>query len=1554
MGEFGWAYISGSATGGAAAGVTNSIQVKYGVANTTGSHDFTFNRSTKKVELTGSFNVEGHISASSISLYNTPAGAAATNRFLALDAGNNVVTTSSAGGGGGSVTISNDGDNRIVTAKGDGTINGEQNFTFDGSQLIVSGTLIVSGSIFARDYSIDITNKNITNISVTGSTVFGDSSGDLHQFTGSLSVTQNVSASAYFGDGSNLSGITTNPTLNEVVGNGNVTTGSISVGPITGSTMKITGLASGTGVASKYLVLDSGNNVVLTSSTGGGGGGGSSTIGNAEDGSYADGLFADFASSTPIGTAVDKFNEVLKILAPSPAPNLSLINADSRNGVSAKLSFDASNAVTGHSASATAAGFSAVARNSAYQVSSSNNNLRLGVYASHDITGALNFNTAPNVTNNYMAYSSGAFGNAETGSLQLELNGAVVHTLNLSSFTGAGNPATGSASSLTNDCGFVSVSVSASSYDGNNAEWYIFKHRTAKYKVASTFQRKGWNYARVLHVIGATTYSTNYVEWLTDPEGSGVALTATNPRIENIILRGSKYLSGVQYNTGSNANYKVELNNMYRNVYPSNSNTITFTVTNSSTPAAQSVPAIGGGQDNTKIISVTGALAVNVSSLLSASLTANVSATHPLKANLSNAGSTTTTNGFLIDNRTLASSNLVENFHDESYRITSASYDTQNSVTVDAAGWNSETHMTGSNVDGHQDGLLFYNQRLYSPVDNDIPNGGNFSTLLNVQSGQPNYSSVVGTRTFYRVLTNSSGVNTSNFKIVTTKNSTTFNNSTLGASNAHFFFKIPGTTGWMDITQNFSYGQISDGNGALVAGASNDVDSGNNIHHLTIGTASLNNGSLAVIKILADESWGGYLSQLEFFLSASTNTPVSSEALDNIDSDSTGKGARLSFGSSNVINVYSSATGSGLGSMSTFNTNGTYTATGNRKGVFTSSPTLTGTLNEDVNASGSNYTNNSFKNAFQGALILEVNGSEVHETSLINLEGITNSFNGNSSGFTVSPVFYGESNNIPFYDKTYRTGSYQVGANDQNVGWNYARVVHNLDKTPMQTIIVTVVGGIFYFDGVKDTTLSLKIGNTYRFDTSHSSNSSHPLAFSTTSGGSHNGGSAYTTGVTSGANYIQIIPEAAVTLYPYCTSHPNMGGSTQLNITAATKTQTNYVEWIVDPSGSVEDTAVSGEVLSNFGHTTKYYQSGIGYFASRPTGSYSYLASNFYRNVYATGSSAIDFPTTTRCSITNVRMSGSGVTTTNSASATSGMAILNNSTNCHLTTLQVTGTVLFDASPSVSISGGLGQFTSYGVTVNSTIRHPFKNDKTATSLSKNYFMIYSGSVGSTNENTLEYFGMESYRIVSGNYSTQTEATQSASKWNPATAMNNGGTHDDGMVTSNGHLISPFQIGNKGDTRSANDGGSLQAPDSNPNYSTLTNSTRTYYRYFKNNTGNDRSSITITLHGSGSMVEKSTSLGNNGNFHLEAKVPESTAWLDAGKSYISNNKDTDGSGALVGGSSPTPISTGGTSFSITFNGGSQLGTGGGSKAVVLKISAHKDWIGYLERITVAYS
>ena len=62
-------------------------------------------------------------------------------------------------------------------------------------------------------------------------------------------------------------------------------------------------------------------------------------------------------------------------------------------------------------------------------------------------------------------------------------------------------------------------------------------------------------------------------------------------------------------------------------------------------------------------------------------------------------------------------------------------------------------------------------------------------------------------------------------------------------------------------------------------------------------------------------------------------------------------------------------------------------------------------------------------------------------------------------------------------------------------------------------------------------------------------NGGHPLKLSTTSDGTHNSGSEYTTGVTtngtpgSSGAYTQItVASGAPTLYYYCTNHSGMGG----------------------------------------------------------------------------------------------------------------------------------------------------------------------------------------------------------------------------------------------------------------------------------------------------------------------------------------------------------------------------------------------------------------------------
>ena len=85
-------------------------------------------------------------------------------------------------------------------------------------------------------------------------------------------------------------------------------------------------------------------------------------------------------------------------------------------------------------------------------------------------------------------------------------------------------------------------------------------------------------------------------------------------------------------------------------------------------------------------------------------------------------------------------------------------------------------------------------------------------------------------------------------------------------------------------------------------------------------------------------------------------------------------------------------------------------------------------------------------------------------------------------------------------------------------------------------------GNKYFINDQSQLPLILVPGQTYRFDQSDTSNSSHPIKFSTTQDGTHNSGSAYTTNVTavgtpgqSGAyTLITLAANSPAKLYYYC------------------------------------------------------------------------------------------------------------------------------------------------------------------------------------------------------------------------------------------------------------------------------------------------------------------------------------------------------------------------------------------------------------------------------------
>ena len=107
-----------------------------------------------------------------------------------------------------------------------GSLKVNDTLTVNHGETIISGSALVTndltilGAVNARQFNISVISSSV--LFESGSSKFGNTSDDIHSFTGSVQVTGSVTAASFVGDGSGLTGMVVDLStaqLNDVDGN---------------------------------------------------------------------------------------------------------------------------------------------------------------------------------------------------------------------------------------------------------------------------------------------------------------------------------------------------------------------------------------------------------------------------------------------------------------------------------------------------------------------------------------------------------------------------------------------------------------------------------------------------------------------------------------------------------------------------------------------------------------------------------------------------------------------------------------------------------------------------------------------------------------------------------------------------------------------------------------------------------------------------------------------------------------------------------------------------------------------------------------------------------------------------------------------------------------------------------------------------------------------------------------------------------------------------------------------------------------------------------------
>jgi len=577
------------------------------------------------------------------------------------------------------------------------------------------------------------------------------------------------------------------------------------------------------------------------------------TIGDAEDGTYTDGLFTTFTSLTPIGLVVDRFNEVLKGLAPSQAPSLANLERNTAGGNNAILSFGATSPTASYfNVTASLAGLANTDIGGTYNVinGAGSNPIRLGVFtALTALTATLNNNTTANA-GAFTNYPAKAFNvsNDGIGSFIIEMNDVIL-TPTGSTITTASYSANNFALGLANTASFI----------GTGLAFDLFRHRTGSVSIPTASWRLGENYFKVTQVSSLGTQVTNYIDWVYDPQAAtGNSVFTFTTTSSSFTVSGLKALSGVKYYQTCSFNFTSSVGNFYKNVYSTAGNGgITFSnLTNGLTATAfASTPVPVTSNDILQRSSLHTLAGVRIlSGTLASSMTVNNT--------LGKTGTTVlTTPTILFDNVNTANSNTLENFCFEDFRVISASYDTQIALT------GAPVYESGSNLSASE--LAVYSGSVVYPTR--IFNSGNVagSGIVYMTGSQPNYSGSIENRFYLRKFVN--GASTlATFNLILTGSNINFTafGGALTTNNVKITVKVPGKTGWRDVLTaappNTTGVALNDNVGCLAGSAPANITTvaGRSIA-INLLTEAIGANENYIIRILASKDWTGNLTRIQ-------------------------------------------------------------------------------------------------------------------------------------------------------------------------------------------------------------------------------------------------------------------------------------------------------------------------------------------------------------------------------------------------------------------------------------------------------------------------------------------------------------------------------------------------------------------------------------------------------------------------------------------------------------------------------------------------------------------